>query len=75
MDVTISVTTTLGVQWESASISQVRVPEYLALHDLLLCPVGRNCDDPDCKGRLKDTIINFGENLPDSGSPVGSSCV
>ena len=24
---------------------------------------GRNCDDPKCKGKLKDTIINFGENL------------
>lgn len=25
---------------------------------------GRRCDDPKCQGRLKDTIINFGENLP-----------
>lgn len=24
---------------------------------------GRKCDDPKCKGDLKDTIINFGENL------------
>mmetsp|Transcript_1528 Transcript_1528/g.2461 ORF Transcript_1528/g.2461 Transcript_1528/m.2461 type:complete len:388 (-) Transcript_1528:73-1236(-) len=24
---------------------------------------GRNCDDPRCRGKLKDTIINFGENL------------
>lgn len=24
---------------------------------------GRKCDDPKCKGALKDTIINFGENL------------
>ena len=24
---------------------------------------GRKCDDPACKGDLKDTIINFGENL------------
>lgn len=25
---------------------------------------GRTCDDPKCPGKLKDTIINFGENLP-----------
>lgn len=24
---------------------------------------GRKCDDPSCKGNLKDSIINFGENL------------
>ena len=24
---------------------------------------GRKCDDPNCRGDLKDTIINFGENL------------
>lgn len=24
---------------------------------------GRKCDDPKCRGDLKDTIINFGENL------------
>ena len=24
---------------------------------------GRVCDTPECKGNLKDTIINFGENL------------
>jgi NAD-dependent SIR2 family protein deacetylase len=26
---------------------------------------GRQCDDPKCRGKLKDTIINFGENLPE----------
>lgn len=26
---------------------------------------GRKCDDPACRGILKDTIINFGENLPE----------
>lgn len=26
---------------------------------------GRLCDDLNCKGKLKDTIINFGENLPE----------
>eukprot|EP00128_Syssomonas_multiformis_P018005 Colp12_sorted_trinity150504_noHs@24857 len=26
---------------------------------------GRFCDDPSCKGPLLDTIINFGEDLPD----------
>lgn len=25
----------------------------------------RQCDDPSCKGQLKDSIINFGENLPE----------
>ena len=24
---------------------------------------GRICDDPKCKGDLKDSIINFGEGL------------
>ena len=26
---------------------------------------GRKCDQPSCKGLLKDTIINFGDNLED----------
>ncbi len=26
---------------------------------------GRLCDKPECRGPLKDSIINFGENLPD----------
>ncbi len=26
---------------------------------------GRLCDDPACRGKLRDTIINFGENLPE----------
>ena len=25
---------------------------------------GRRCDKPTCRGRLKDSIINFGEDLP-----------
>ncbi|CAF1434199.1 unnamed protein product [Adineta steineri] len=25
----------------------------------------RQCDKPDCRGRLKDSLINFGENLPE----------
>ncbi|CAF0801125.1 unnamed protein product [Adineta steineri] len=25
---------------------------------------GRKCDKPECRGQLKDSIINFGENLP-----------
>lgn len=25
----------------------------------------RKCDDPDCRGELLDSIINFGENLPE----------
>ena len=24
----------------------------------------RKCDDPSCQGELKDTIVNFGESLP-----------
>ena len=36
---------------------------YLGLLIVLHCP-GRLCDDSTCGGRLKDTIINFGENLP-----------
>ena len=32
------------------------------------CLAGRHCDDPKCRGRLMDTIINFGENLP-GGTP------
>lgn len=24
----------------------------------------RKCDDPNCKGALYDSIINFGESLP-----------
>jgi len=26
---------------------------------------GRLCEDPKCKGKLKDSIINFQENLPE----------
>ena len=26
---------------------------------------GRKCEDPNCKGALADSIINFGENLPE----------
>ena len=26
---------------------------------------GRRCDKPDCRGRLRDSIINFGEDLPE----------
>ena len=26
---------------------------------------GNVCDDPKCGGKLRDTIINFGENLPE----------
>lgn len=27
---------------------------------------GRVCDDPDCRGPLKDSIINFGERLDEN---------
>ena len=26
---------------------------------------GRRCDDPNCSGELEDSIINFGESLPE----------
>ena len=26
---------------------------------------GRRCDNAECGGALVDTIVNFGENLPD----------
>ena len=26
---------------------------------------GRKCDDPACRGDLRDSIINFGESLPE----------
>jgi len=26
---------------------------------------GRKCDDEKCKGELEDSIIHFGENLPE----------
>lgn len=32
---------------------------------------GRVCDNPKCKGKLKDTIINFGENLPERDLDYG----
>ena len=32
---------------------------------------GRICDTPGCNGALKDTIINFGENLRDSNLEFG----
>ena len=32
---------------------------------------GRNCDTPSCNGPLKDTIINFGENLNDNIMELG----
>ena len=37
----------------------------LAVPSMNLC-IGRKCDDPSCRGDLADTIINFGENLPQS---------
>ena len=32
---------------------------------------GRTCDTLDCGGQLKDTIINFGENLNESVLELG----
>ena len=39
---------------------------------------GRKCDDPNCRGDLYDSIINFGENLKedvlDKGYEEGEKC-
>ena len=32
---------------------------------------GRKCDDPQCRGHLRDSIINFGENLPELDLETG----
>ena len=32
---------------------------------------GKFCDQPNCKGKLKDSIINFGENLPTKDLDLG----
>lgn len=44
--------------------------QYLRKFDVSKLPrpnhrTGRVCDDSECGGELMDTIINFGENLPD----------
>ena len=33
---------------------------------------GRLCDDPKCRGKLKDTLINFGEHLPEGKQRLDS---
>ncbi|CAF2721273.1 unnamed protein product [Rotaria sp. Silwood2] len=38
--------------------------DYDAAIGLLNHYTGRKCDKPECGGHLKDSIINFGENLP-----------
>ncbi|CAF1223000.1 unnamed protein product [Rotaria magnacalcarata] len=38
--------------------------DYDAAIGLLNHLTGRKCDKPECRGPLKDSIINFGENLP-----------
>ena len=32
---------------------------------LFLHETSRKCDDPQCRGQLLDSIVNFGEQLPD----------
>lgn len=39
-----------------------RVRNALAVHDH---NTNRKCDNEKCRGDLMDTIINFGENLPE----------
>ena len=36
------------------------------MHGCVIFNLGRMCDDPNCQGKLMDTIINFGESLPQS---------
>ena len=43
-----------GVGWAKGAV----------LIDIFFTP-GNVCDDPKCGGKLRDTIINFGENLPE----------
>ena len=38
---------------------------YREAYDVFDHRTSRNCDDPDCRGYLTDSIINFGENLPE----------
>ena len=59
------------LQKEYIHISQVDPVNNHALKrgHSLCCPIGRQCDDPKCRGKLKDTIINFGENLPEGKLP------
>lgn len=38
--------------------------DFDATLGLLNHATGRKCDKPECRGPLKDSIINFGENLP-----------
>ena len=39
--------------------------DFDASHGRMDHLTGRQCDKPSCKGPLKDSIIHFGENLPD----------
>lgn len=46
-----------------------RVRTAKKAHDHL---TGRTCDNPKCSGALQDTIINFGESLPERDFDAGS---
>ena len=45
---------------------RVRTAQKVHDHD-----TGRLCDDPNCRGKLYDTIINFNENLRDEDIGTG----
>lgn len=46
--------------------TRVRTAQHVHEHK-----TGRKCDNPNCDGDLKDTIINFGENLNDNILELG----
>ena len=39
---------------------RTRVAHHVFSHE-----TSRNCDNPKCRGQLLDSIVNFGENLPE----------
>ena len=54
-------------QLQDNRITDVKKPKHAKLCGTcgLSHRTGRKCDQPGCKGFLKDTIINFGDNLED----------
>lgn len=49
------------IRWLMFSCSLYR--EAVFVHDH---KTSRQCDDPKCRGELHDSIINFGEMLPEA---------
>ena len=40
-------------------------PRVIVIVCVCSCSAVNKCDDPSCRGKLLDTIINFGESLPE----------